>query len=752
MRAKNHETKRLPRLQLIALAGIVVLGWGLTAQPAFAQVCGDGFLDYNEVCDDGNIVDGDGCNSDCQLESFCSVTTSTICLTDEDCPTDEVCLGQSCIDDVTDRVNNCTANDVRLALVLNQESAACELGTTIDLNLIGELVANASERWDIGFFIALDAGEARTGTCYQGFVDGVNPPLEPSNPPTCAGSCTGAGSCSVTTDQLCLYDEDCPSGETCVGGGGGSGSDCLKDADCPALELCDGGYNPGGPLNQDQQTGDIIDFVAGGPFYDGECDVDPNDSCGDLEQGVFNYYEFPVTLTVPCVDNVGTCVGGSSDGDPCVVETGDGCKGQSVCVADGKIDFGSCVSWDNSRSGGSFCEVSGDPCSTDDDCDENDPEDVCSGLKPSCLTVRDTVPNTKSKCRCETINIGNVYIAGKIEVKKVCDPVSATQDFEFTSDFDFKAPYADKMVGCGETAESVALQPSEIIEDTYSVTEIVPSGWIHDPNTDVSCVSSLDAGKVIDNSAIDLESGETVTCTFTNTQQGKIIVEKQTNPDGSTQLFTFSTDYSADFQLSDGQTNDSGFLDPGTYSVSETVPAGWELDSATCDDGSDPSSIDLGAGETVTCTFTNVEDAFIIVEKQTDPDGSTQLFTFSTDYSADFQLSDGQTNNSGDLDPGTYSVSETVPAGWELESATCDDGSDPSSIDLSAGETVTCTFTNEQDAFIIVEKQTDPDGSTQLFTFSTDYSADFQLSDRSEERRVGKECLRGCRSRWSPYH
>ena len=25
-------------------------------------------------------------------------------------------------------------------------------------------------------------------------------------------------------------------------------------------------------------------------------------------------------------------------------------------------------------------------------------------------------------------------------------------------------------------------------------------------------------------------------------------------------------------------------------------------------------------------------------------------------------------------------------------------------------------------------------------------------ADRSEERRVGKECLRLCRSRWSPYH
>ena len=27
-----------------------------------------------------------------------------------------------------------------------------------------------------------------------------------------------------------------------------------------------------------------------------------------------------------------------------------------------------------------------------------------------------------------------------------------------------------------------------------------------------------------------------------------------------------------------------------------------------------------------------------------------------------------------------------------------------------------------------------------------------RMDERSEERRVGKECLRLCRSRWSPYH
>src|SRR3546814_18592895 len=28
----------------------------------------------------------------------------------------------------------------------------------------------------------------------------------------------------------------------------------------------------------------------------------------------------------------------------------------------------------------------------------------------------------------------------------------------------------------------------------------------------------------------------------------------------------------------------------------------------------------------------------------------------------------------------------------------------------------------------------------------------FAMRDRSEERRVGKECVGTCRSRWSPYH
>src|SRR3546814_18252019 len=38
------------------------------------------------------------------------------------------------------------------------------------------------------------------------------------------------------------------------------------------------------------------------------------------------------------------------------------------------------------------------------------------------------------------------------------------------------------------------------------------------------------------------------------------------------------------------------------------------------------------------------------------------------------------------------------------------------------------------------------------YTLTDDFDADFGVAERSEERRVGKECVSTCRSRWSPYH
>src|SRR4029077_8932002 len=60
-------------------------------------------------------------------------------------------------------------------------------------------------------------------------------------------------------------------------------------------------------------------------------------------------------------------------------------------------------------------------------------------------------------------------------------------------------------------------------------------------------------------------------------------------------------------------------LPSGIYTVSESSKTGWDLTGATCDNGDIPSTgIHLGAGKTVTCTFTNTkQNSKIIIVKQT---------------------------------------------------------------------------------------------------------------------------------------
>lgn len=104
-----------------------------------------------------------------------------------------------------------------------------------------------------------------------------------------------------------------------------------------------------------------------------------------------------------------------------------------------------------------------------------------------------------------------------------------------------------------------------------------------------------------------LDAGETVTCVFIGTSlpatDGTITILKQASPSDTGRSFDFAGDLGG-FSLMDGE-----FVvetrAPGVYAVTETVPAGWQLDSAACDDGSPVGAIDLAAGESVTCTFTN---------------------------------------------------------------------------------------------------------------------------------------------------
>ena len=220
---------------------------------------------------------------------------------------------------------------------------------------------------------------------------------------------------------------------------------------------------------------------------------------------------------------------------------------------------------------------------------------------------------------------------------------------------------------------------------------------------------------------------------------GKIIVKKETIPNGDPAKFDFTASYDADgFKLKDGESNDSGYLAPNVYSVSESVPAGWDLTSATCegdDDGTDPANIQLDAGEEVTCTFTNTKRVSLTLNKVVINDnGGTAVesdWTLTANGTDDNDLSGpGAPGNSdvtsSNLLPDTFALSEsTGPDGYTASAWVCTGTGQQTgaSIALDPGESAVCTITNTDDApsLTLVKVVINDDGGKAVI-------ADFTLS------------------------
>ncbi len=253
----------------------------------------------------------------------------------------------------------------------------------------------------------------------------------------------------------------------------------------------------------------------------------------------------------------------------------------------------------------------------------------------------------------------------------------------------------------------------------YSVSETVPSGW---DLTSSSCTSGTP-------SSFTPTVGQTITCTFTNTKKGHLLVQKTTVPGGDQTVFTINASGSGTITGGGAGTvtdaNDKDYeVTPGTYSVSETVPSGWSKTGDTC------QGVVIGAGETKTCLLTNTKLGSLVIVKSTTGGDSTFTFTTTGSGISNFFIPTNfgvGVKTFSDINPGAYSVSETVPSGWDQTSAVCNNGDNPSSITVAAGQTVTCTFTNAKKPKLTIIKVTDPISDTGKFNLSingTQYATD----------------------------
>ena len=307
---------------------------------------------------------------------------------------------------------------------------------------------------------------------------------------------------------------------------------------------------------------------------------------------------------------------------------------------------------------------------------------------------------------------------GSITIQKICDSVGpAGQEFAFTlTGFggSSTAACADGSEGlaCGEAITCLGLGAGG-----YSVNEAAVAGW---ELSTVDCEGTATCGEGLSpHASITLGANDDAVVTFTNTEEATIQICKETVPASAGGDFGFSGDLGA-FSLADSECSTPAPVTPDqAYDITESAEAAFLLAHISCSGfnwiadaaGSRTVTVAPDAGEEVTCTFTNIEDpGYIRVCKETLSttdlglpfeivlNGPTAGLPVST------SLADGECDF-GALDPGAlplpmgsgYSVTETPTFGW-IFSVSCqgsEGAEDPQSIELDAGESVVCTFTND---------------------------------------------------------
>jgi hypothetical protein len=281
----------------------------------------------------------------------------------------------------------------------------------------------------------------------------------------------------------------------------------------------------------------------------------------------------------------------------------------------------------------------------------------------------------------------------KVIIRKVTDPKEDpdTTLFGYTTAFETETEVNPTF---SLTDDGVQEYDNVFLGTGLTVSEDPPpTGWDFE-NVDCSASTGVTPSIVGALVTFDLDDNtDVLDCTYTNIARGSIVVEKITDDGFGSFDFTSGTLSPSPFTLTTTAAGDAGKdsetfsdLPPGTYDVDETVPSFWNLVSATCDDGSDPSAIGLSAGETVTCTFHDAREVgAILISKiakhADDPDGEIPHAGVT------FTVTGGELPAGGvtavtdanglacvpglvvsDL-VGTYTVTETVPAGYHVISA-----------------------------------------------------------------------------------
>jgi plastocyanin len=152
-----------------------------------------------------------------------------------------------------------------------------------------------------------------------------------------------------------------------------------------------------------------------------------------------------------------------------------------------------------------------------------------------------------------------------------------------------------------------------------TITESAVAGW---SLTSLSC-SEGTTSLGTRTATLQVDSGDAITCTFTNKKDATVTVVKDAQPDSAqdfgftttgSQLSGFSLDDDADPTLSNTKVftiSGTGF---GQKTITESAVAGWSLMTLSCSEGTTSvgtrtATVQVDPGDDIACTFTNASGA-----------------------------------------------------------------------------------------------------------------------------------------------
>ncbi len=316
--------------------------------------------------------------------------------------------------------------------------------------------------------------------------------------------------------------------------------------------------------------------------------------------------------------------------------------------------------------------------------------------------------------------------SGKLEVRKDIVPNDAGGLFNLRVDGVTKAANAGDN---GTTGEVVVNDGNRIVSETAGTGTNLSSY-----STSITCRSLNGTGPVIASGnstslVVPVAEDSDVVCIITNTALSSITIVKDAKPNSSQDFsFTASGTGVSNFILDDDDnatlSNTKTFtsLVAGSYVFTEAVVSGWDFKDIVCNEGASVQktgasvTVTLGAGQNVTCTFTNLKRGSITVNKVTDPAADPTQFPVTATGTG--SIAGSATRNVTTTTPvvydvaqGAYAISENVPTGWAQTGNTC------GNLVINATNlTTSCTITNTKLGSLTIIKDALPNDA-QDFSF-----------------------------------